>query len=145
MVYEAADIFGNVQPQQMKLPTKPTGGTRRTTMAEQLRQQVPLTNLDDWLTFAEALIGRADVDENTERFFARDFTNLDEMSDFEQKLDGVIGVDSPWTLVRPLPLAPHRRTNRRPTGLLPLGTDLRPGVRQGRLRPSGREPAMGTA
>lgn len=101
-VYEAADLFGNVQPQQMKLPTKATG-TRRATVAEQLRKQVPLTNLDDWLTFAESLIGRADVDENTERFFARDFTNLDEMSDFEQKLDGVIGVDSPWTLADRFP------------------------------------------
>lgn len=97
-VYETADIFGNVQPQQMKLPTKPTGGTRRMTVAEQLRQQVPLTNLDDWLTFAEALIGRSDVDENTERFYGRTLTSLSEMSEFEQKLDGVIGVDSPWTL-----------------------------------------------
>ncbi|KAB1943574.1 class I SAM-dependent DNA methyltransferase [Micromonospora sp. ALFpr18c] len=97
-VYETADIFGNVQPQQMKLPTKPTGGTRRMTVAEQLRQQVPLSNLDDWLTFTEALIGRSDVDENTERFYGRTLTSLSEMSDFERKLDGVIGVDSPWTL-----------------------------------------------
>ncbi|MEU8213742.1 hypothetical protein AB0B85_31585 [Micromonospora sp. NPDC049044] len=97
-VYETADIFGNVQPQQMKLPTKPTGGTRRMTVAEQLRQQVPLSNLDDWLTFAEALVGRSDLDESTERFYGRAFTSLSEMSDFERKLDGVIGVDSPWTL-----------------------------------------------
>ncbi|MEV0215449.1 class I SAM-dependent DNA methyltransferase [Micromonospora sp. NPDC050695] len=97
-VYETADIFGNVQPQQMKLPTMPTGGTRRMTVAEQLRQQVPLSNLDDWLTFAEALIGRSDVDENTERFYGRTLTSLSEMSEFERKLDGVIGVDSPWTL-----------------------------------------------
>ncbi|MGC4861142.1 class I SAM-dependent DNA methyltransferase [Micromonospora sp. DT41] len=96
--YEVADIFGNVQPQQMKLPTKPTGGTRRMTVAEQLRQQVPLSNLDEWLTFAEALIGRSDLDENTERFYGRTFTSLSEMSEFERKLDGVIGVDSPWTL-----------------------------------------------
>ncbi|MGC5377488.1 Eco57I restriction-modification methylase domain-containing protein [Micromonospora sp. DT68] len=98
VVYETPDIFGNVQPQQMKLPTKPTGGTRRMTVAEQLRQQVPLSNLDDWLTFAEALIGRSDLDESTERFYGRTFTSLSEMSDFERKLDGVIGVDSPWTL-----------------------------------------------
>ncbi|RAO27754.1 hypothetical protein PSN13_05642 [Micromonospora saelicesensis] len=97
-VYETADIFGNVQPRQMKLPTKPTGGTRRMTVAEQLRQQVPLSSLDDWLTFAEALIGRSDLDENTERFYGRTFASLSEMSDFERKLDGVIGVDSPWTL-----------------------------------------------
>ncbi|MGC5307677.1 class I SAM-dependent DNA methyltransferase [Micromonospora zamorensis] len=98
VVYETPDIFGNVQPQQMKLPTKLTGGTRRMTVAEQLRQQVPLSNLDDWLTFAEALIGRSDVDENTERFYGRKLTSLSEMSEFEQRLDGVIGVDSPWTL-----------------------------------------------
>ncbi|MET7959365.1 class I SAM-dependent DNA methyltransferase [Micromonospora zamorensis] len=97
-VYETADFFGNVQPQQMKLPTKPTGGTRRMTVAEQLRQQVPLSDLDDWLAFAEALIGRSDLDENTERFYDRKFTSLSEMSEFERKLDGVIGVDSPWTL-----------------------------------------------
>ncbi|MET8118218.1 class I SAM-dependent DNA methyltransferase [Micromonospora sp. NPDC005291] len=97
VVYETPDIFGNVQPQQMKMPTKATG-SRRMTVAEQLRQQVPLSNVDDWLTFAEALIGRSDLDENTERFYGRTFTSLSEMSDFERKLDGVIGVDSPWTL-----------------------------------------------
>lgn len=97
VVYETADIFGNVQPQQMKMPTKATG-TRRMTVAEQLRQQVPLSNLDDWLAFAESLIGRRDLDEDTARFYRRKFTNLSEMSEFERKLDGVIGVDSPWTL-----------------------------------------------
>ncbi|RAN94252.1 class I SAM-dependent DNA methyltransferase [Micromonospora noduli] len=97
VVYETADIFGNVQPQQTKMPTKATG-TRRMAVAEQLRQQVPLSSLDDWLTFVEALVGRSDVDENTERFFGRKLTSLSEMSDFERKLDGVIGVDSPWTL-----------------------------------------------
>ncbi|MEV4481685.1 class I SAM-dependent DNA methyltransferase [Micromonospora coxensis] len=96
-VYETRDIFGNVQAQQMRLPTKATG-TRRMTVAEQLRQQVPLTNLDDWLTFAEALIGRSDADESTERFYGRKLTSLSDMSEFEQKLDGIIGVDSPWTL-----------------------------------------------
>ncbi|MGN9768419.1 class I SAM-dependent DNA methyltransferase [Micromonospora sp. SD12] len=96
-VYETADIFGNVQPQQMKMPTKATG-TRRMTVAEQLRQQVPLSNLDDWLTFAEALIGRSDVDEDTERFYGRKLTSLSEMSEFERKLEGVSGVDSLGTL-----------------------------------------------
>ncbi|MEV1288738.1 class I SAM-dependent DNA methyltransferase [Micromonospora sp. NPDC049679] len=107
--YETPDIFGNVQPQQMKLPTKATG-TRRMTVAEQLRQQVPLSSLDDWLAFAEALIGRSDADENTERFYGRKLTSLSEMSEFEQKLDGVIGVDSPWTLTDRFPwlLAAHR-------------------------------------
>ncbi|MFI7305893.1 class I SAM-dependent DNA methyltransferase [Micromonospora aurantiaca] len=102
VVYETPDIFGNVEPRQMTLPTKATG-TRRLTVAEQLRKQVPLTNLDDWLTFAEALVGRSDVDENTERFYGRKLDSLAEMSDFEQKLDGVIGVDSPWLLADRFP------------------------------------------
>ncbi|MEV0002639.1 class I SAM-dependent DNA methyltransferase [Micromonospora sp. NPDC050980] len=102
VVYETPDIFGNVEPRQMTLPTKATG-TRRMTVAEQLRKQVPLTNLDDWLTFAEALVGRSDVDENTERFYGRKLDSLAEMSDFEQKLDGVIGVDSPWLLADRFP------------------------------------------
>ncbi|WP_431879553.1 class I SAM-dependent DNA methyltransferase [Micromonospora marina] len=102
VVYETPDIFGNVEPRQMTLPTRATG-TRRTTVAEQLRKQVPLTNLDDWLTFAEALIGRSDVDENAERFYGRKLDSLAEMSDFEQKLDGVIGVDSPWMLADRFP------------------------------------------
>ncbi|MEV6368158.1 class I SAM-dependent DNA methyltransferase [Micromonospora musae] len=112
VVYEAPDIFGHVQPQQIKLTTKATGGTRRMTVAEQLRQQVPLTNLDDWLTFAEALIGRSDVDENTERFYGRKLTSLDEMSEFERKLEGVIGVDSTLTLSDRFPwlLAAHQIT-----------------------------------
>ena len=33
-----------------------------------------------------------------QRFYGRELTSLSAMSDFEQKLDGVIGVDSPWTL-----------------------------------------------
>ncbi|MEU1884622.1 class I SAM-dependent DNA methyltransferase [Micromonospora rifamycinica] len=97
VVYETADIFGNVQPQQLKMPTKATG-TRRMTVAEQLRRQVPLTNLDEWLTFAEALIGRKDADAATAAFYGRSLTSLAEISDLEQKLDGVIGVDSPWKL-----------------------------------------------
>ncbi|MFB9547357.1 class I SAM-dependent DNA methyltransferase [Micromonospora sagamiensis] len=101
--YEVVDMFGNVQPQQMKLPTKATGGTRQITVAERLRQQVPLTNLDDWLTFAEALVGRKDADEDTERFYGRKLTSLAEMSEYEQRLDGVIGVDAPWTLADRFP------------------------------------------
>ncbi|MFI6226166.1 class I SAM-dependent DNA methyltransferase [Micromonospora echinospora] len=101
--YEVVDMFGNVQPQQAKPATKATGGTRRLTVAEQLRQQVPLTNLDDWLTFAEALIGRKDADEDTERFYGRKLTSLAEMSEYEQRLDGVIGVDAPWTLTDRFP------------------------------------------
>ncbi|MFX0594944.1 class I SAM-dependent DNA methyltransferase [Melissospora conviva] len=97
VAYETPDIFGNVEPLQMTLPTKATG-TRRMTVAERLRKQVPLTDLDDWLTFAEALVGRSEVDEHTERFYGRKLDDLVEMSELERKLEGVIGVDSTLTL-----------------------------------------------
>ncbi|MEU8425086.1 class I SAM-dependent DNA methyltransferase [Micromonospora sp. NPDC048835] len=109
VVYETADIFGNVQPQQMKMPTKATG-TRRMTVAEQLRQQVPLCDLDDWLTFAEALVGRRDLDEAAKDFYGKAFTSLSEIGEFERKLDGVIGLDSTLTLSDRFPwlLATHQ-------------------------------------
>ena len=40
-------LFGDVEPQQLALPTKI--GTRKIAVAEQLRRQVPLVDLDDWL------------------------------------------------------------------------------------------------
>jgi len=113
VVYETPDIFGNVEPRQMTLPTKATG-TRRMTVAEKLRKQVPLADLDDWLTFIEALIGRSDVEEDTERFYGRKLTSLGELSEFEGKLDGLIGVDSPGTLSDRFPwlLAAHQIADR---------------------------------
>ncbi|GAB3971578.1 class I SAM-dependent DNA methyltransferase [Plantactinospora veratri] len=101
-VYEVADIFGQVESQQLKMPVRSIG-TRRVTVAEQLRQQVALASLDDWLTFAEALVGRRDMDEDTERFWGRKFDSLTEMDDFEGSLDGLVGVDSPWTLAERFP------------------------------------------
>jgi hypothetical protein len=62
--YEIIDLLGNVQPQQTSLPVKQTG-TRKVTTTERLRKQIPLACLDDWLSFAEALMGRAEITDYT--------------------------------------------------------------------------------
>ncbi len=96
--FEASDLFGQVHSQRPVAPVKVSGGTRKMTFAHELSREVPLASLDDWLSFAEAIIGRRELDEDTERFYNRGFSSLGEISDFEARLDAFIGVDSPWTL-----------------------------------------------
>nr|MDT0663342.1 class I SAM-dependent DNA methyltransferase [Micromonospora sp. DSM 115978] len=98
---EQADLFGNVTSQQLKLPT--WTGSRKATVNETLRQQVPLTSLDDWLTFAESLIGRRDVVTDDLAAIYADLTTLPQMTAYETKLDGLIGVDQPWALAERFP------------------------------------------
>jgi hypothetical protein len=97
--FETQDLFGQAQPQQRKLPTRPTG-TRRMTVAEQLRTQVPLADLDDWLTFAEALIGRSDIAADS---LISDFSSLSDLSDYECILPGMAGMDESYRLADRFP------------------------------------------
>ncbi|MEU0559370.1 class I SAM-dependent DNA methyltransferase [Dactylosporangium sp. NPDC006015] len=98
-VYETHDLFGQVEPQQLRLPTKTTG-TRKMTVAEQLRKQVPLGHLDDWLTFAEALIGRSDIPADS---LMSDFESLSELSVYEDALVGLMGMDESYRLADRFP------------------------------------------
>ncbi|MCW6003760.1 class I SAM-dependent DNA methyltransferase [Micromonospora sp. CPCC 205371] len=97
--FELQDLFGEVAPQQLKLPTKPTG-TRQYTVAEQLRKQVPLADLDDWLAFAEALIGRSDIPAGS---LISDFSSLSELEDYEDVLPGLMGMDAAYRLADRFP------------------------------------------
>ncbi|MFI6265296.1 class I SAM-dependent DNA methyltransferase [Micromonospora sp. NPDC051006] len=97
--FELQDIFGQVAPQQLKLPTKPTG-TRKVTVAEQLRKQVPLADLDDWLTFAEALIGRADIPAES---LLSGFSSLAELGEYEDMLPALMGMDESYRLADRFP------------------------------------------
>jgi hypothetical protein len=87
-VYEKVSLWDEVMPQQGKLPLKQTG-TRKVSVAEQLRQQVPLRNLDDWLTFAEALVGTADFPSES---LMGQFSTLDELRVYEDSLIGPMGM-----------------------------------------------------
>ncbi|WP_238010342.1 DNA methyltransferase [Dactylosporangium sp. AC04546] len=92
--FAVQDLFGQTAPQQLELPTKPTG-IRKMTLAEQLRMQVPLADLDDWLTFAEALIGRSDIPPDS---LVSDFESLSELGDYEGDLVGLMGMDESYRL-----------------------------------------------
>ncbi|MFY1668991.1 class I SAM-dependent DNA methyltransferase [Plantactinospora sp. WMMB334] len=97
--YEKQDLFGAVEPQQLKMPSRPTG-TRKVSFAEQLRRPVPLANLDGWLTFAEALLGRADIQGDS---LPGQFSTLPELGEYEGRLEGVMGMENPSRLEERFP------------------------------------------
>ncbi|MEO3748686.1 class I SAM-dependent DNA methyltransferase [Plantactinospora sp. B5E13] len=89
--YQKQDLFGGVESVQLAMPVKPTA-TRKVSFAEQLRRPVPLANLDDWLTFAEAMLGRADLPDDS--LFSQ-LTTLAEVTEYERGLDGLMGMENP--------------------------------------------------
>ena len=101
---------------------------------------VPLKDFEDWLEFAESVLGRQDIPADS---LARHFTTLSDLSDYEDQLEIYMGMDPFYLLGRALPLARHGGRHRRPARLLPLGTPLRPGLRRWRLRPPARKPTLG--
>lgn len=67
------------------------------------RRVIPLKDLDDWLDFLEAMLGTAEVPENT---LLEAYSDLDAMKDFELGLPGFMGMDTsdpearfPWLRV----------------------------------------------
>ena len=81
-VWEMDSLFGET-PKQLTLaeaaPRKP-----RPKPAPVDHRPVPLATLDDWLDFAEALLGRQDVAPDS---LASHFTSLSEMEEYEDKLE----------------------------------------------------------
>ena len=80
--WEMDSLFGDT-PKQLTLaqaaPRKP-----RPKPAPADHRPIPLANLDDWLDFAEALLGRQDVAPDS---LASHFTSLSEMEEYEDKLE----------------------------------------------------------
>ena len=81
-VWEMDSLFGET-PKQLTLaeatPRKP-----RPKPVPVDHRPVPLANLDDWLDFAEALLGRQDIAADS---LASHFTSLSEMEEYEDKLE----------------------------------------------------------
>jgi hypothetical protein len=94
-VWEMDSLFGET-PKQLTLaeatPRKP-----RPKPASPDHRPVPLANLDDWLDFAEALLGRQDVAPDS---LASHFTSLAQMEEYEDKLasDFYMHMDPMWRL-----------------------------------------------
>lgn len=81
---------------------QPKHGVRKATAIERLARRIPLSTLDDWLDFAEALLGRLDVtDENS--LFHVSFDDLDSLEKFEDELPSVMSMDQPHRLAERFP------------------------------------------
>ncbi|GHC46992.1 hypothetical protein [Streptomyces cinnamoneus] len=73
---------------------RPRGRTQTSALkpkAPERRPIVPLKDLDDWLEFVEAMLGRADVPEGT---LIDSFKDLDALKSFEETLPSFMGMDA---------------------------------------------------
>ena len=132
--YVKASLFDD-EPEQLTLtapsPRKPNAAKK----PRVVRPVIPLKDFDDWLEFAESVLGRQDIPAES---LAGHFTTLSDLSDHENQLETYMGMDSFQLLGRALPLARPCGRHRRPARLLPLGTPLRPSLRRWWLRPPTR-------
>ncbi|MGW6845034.1 class I SAM-dependent DNA methyltransferase [Streptomyces sp. NPDC054958] len=77
-------------------------GRRKEAITEQRRAVIPLANLDDWLDFAESLLGTQDVPAES---LVAAFESLTELTPYEDALPDLMGMDRsywlesrfPWT------------------------------------------------
>ncbi|MBA6439483.1 class I SAM-dependent DNA methyltransferase [Streptomyces sp. GMR22] len=109
MAWEADALPGfAAEPKQMALTRDSVSRRRTGRRVEQVKGQrrpvIPLANLDDWLDFAEALLGTQDVPEES---FVSTFETLDDLYVYEEELPEWMGMDRfqwleirfPWTAV----------------------------------------------
>ncbi|MFE2127352.1 DNA methyltransferase family protein [Streptomyces amritsarensis] len=96
--YEEIDLLGNVTVKEVKRGDidKRRKGTRKGEQAftEQRRDVIPLAELEDWLDFAEALLGTHDVPAES---LVASFDSLDALERYEDELPDWMGMDrSHW-------------------------------------------------
>ncbi|KOU31401.1 restriction endonuclease [Streptomyces sp. WM6373] len=97
--YEEIDLLGNVTVKQVKRGDidKRRKGTRKgeQAFAEQRRDVIPLADLNDWLDFAEALLGTHDVPAES---LVASFDSLDALERYEDQLPDWMGMDRSYWL-----------------------------------------------
>ncbi|WP_021591481.1 hypothetical protein [Actinomadura welshii] len=111
-VYVTDSLFGT-QPEQLDLASGVTdakvatgGGAKwqktkgRKPSLDEVRRVIPLANLDDWLDFTEAVLGRADVPEDS---LAHHFSDLAELEEYENQLPNWTGMDDAFRLKERFP------------------------------------------
>ncbi|WP_084960225.1 Eco57I restriction-modification methylase domain-containing protein [Thermoactinospora rubra] len=67
---------------------------------EPVRTVIPLKSLDDWIDFAEAVLGRADVPEDS---LVAHFSTLADLESYEDQLPAWMGMDSEFKLAERFP------------------------------------------
>ncbi|MEU7746722.1 class I SAM-dependent DNA methyltransferase [Nonomuraea sp. NPDC049158] len=80
------------------------GGSRRTakprSQPDPVRKVIPLADLNDWLDFAEAVLGRADIPEDS---LVASFASLADLETYEDQLPAWMGMDSAFKLSERFP------------------------------------------
>ncbi|KWX01084.1 Uncharacterized protein LI90_2112 [Carbonactinospora thermoautotrophica] len=110
--WDSPELPGFELPKQMQMELPSSGGAgkpkatgkqtaaRRRTVTESVRPVVPLANLDDWLDFAEAVLGREDIGKDN---LATEFETLADLDAHERDLPIWMGMDFPHQLADRFP------------------------------------------
>ncbi|MFD5618431.1 class I SAM-dependent DNA methyltransferase [Streptomyces yangpuensis] len=81
-------------------------GRRKESLAERRRAVIPLADLDDWLDFAESLLGTQDVPAES---LIAEFETLTELTPYEDALPDLMGMDRSYWLESRFPWAAHSK------------------------------------
>ncbi|WP_030856222.1 hypothetical protein [Streptomyces sp. NRRL S-37] len=87
--YESEDLFGDVQVVEVKSKAA-RGGSRKEQIRGERRAVIPLASLDDWLDFAESLLGTQDVAADS---LVAHFDTLDALERYEDELPEWMGME----------------------------------------------------
>ncbi|MFF4312419.1 class I SAM-dependent DNA methyltransferase [Streptomyces sp. NPDC001507] len=99
--YEKEDLFGGVEVVEVKSKSA-RGGSRREQIRGERRTAIPLASLDDWLDFAESLLGTQGVPEDS---LVAQFDTLDELERYEDELPEWMGMERFYSLESRYPWA----------------------------------------
>ncbi|TDC97797.1 class I SAM-dependent DNA methyltransferase [Actinomadura sp. 7K507] len=98
--WEAASLFGETPVQIPINESKPRPRSPRKPARVERRSVIPLANLDDWLDFAEALLGADDIPEDS---LGAHFASLGELGEHEDQLPAWTGMDNEFKLSERFP------------------------------------------
>ncbi|MFG3151909.1 class I SAM-dependent DNA methyltransferase [Streptomyces sp. NPDC048219] len=87
--YESEDLFGDVQVVEVKSKGA-RGGSRKEQIRGERRPVIALASLDDWLDFAESLLGTQDVAADS---LVAQFETLDALERYEDELPEWMGME----------------------------------------------------
>ncbi|MGY3205462.1 class I SAM-dependent DNA methyltransferase [Streptomyces sp. TE5632] len=99
--YESEDLFGDVQVVEVKAKSA-RGGSRKEQIRGERRPVIGLSSLDDWLDFAESLLGTQDVAADS---LVAQFDTLDELERYEDELPEWMGMERFFSLESRYPWA----------------------------------------
>ncbi|MFH8761464.1 class I SAM-dependent DNA methyltransferase [Streptomyces althioticus] len=99
--YESEDLFGDIQVVEVKAKAA-RGGSRKEQIRGERRAVIPLASLDDWLDFAESLLGTQDVAADS---LVAHFDTLDELERYEDELPEWMGMERFYSLEARYPWA----------------------------------------